>query len=57
MYQHFYHLKEVRDDLFQSLRTIQVRIRPPAQIAITPQRLHAHKWSPKQNTPQLSFLM
>jgi hypothetical protein len=49
-------LPATRDDLFPSLRTIRVRIRPPAQIAITPQRLHAHKWSSKQNTPQLSLM-
>lgn len=49
-------LRATRDDLFPSLCTIQVRIRPPAQIAITPQRLHAHKWSSKQNTPQLSLM-
>jgi hypothetical protein len=49
-------LRATRDTLFPSLCMIQVRIRPPAQIAMTPQRLHAHKWSTKQNTPQTSLI-
>jgi hypothetical protein len=49
-------LHTTREDLFPSLCAIQVRIRPPARIALTPQRLHAHKWSPKQDTPQRSLM-
>jgi hypothetical protein len=49
-------LRATRNDLFPSLRAIQMRIRPPARIAMTPQRLHAHKWSSKQPLPQRSLV-
>ncbi|MEO6891415.1 MAG: hypothetical protein ABI456_17895 [Ktedonobacteraceae bacterium] len=49
-------LRATREDLFPSLCAIQIRVRPPAQIAMTPQRLHGYKWSRKQHTPHLSLI-
>lgn len=41
-----------REELFPMLRTMEVRIRPPEAVAISPQRLRAFKWSKEQQTKQ-----